>query len=47
MALMRDQYGNYVVQRCLELATAGQRGALLEAIKVRAGGMGGCGGVMG
>lgn len=32
---MRDQYGNYVVQRCLEVATAGQRGQLLEIIRVR------------
>jgi hypothetical protein len=33
-ALMRDQYGNYVVQRCLEVADAAQLAALLAAIKV-------------
>ncbi|EFN51026.1 hypothetical protein CHLNCDRAFT_28462 [Chlorella variabilis] len=32
-ALMRDQYGNYVVQRALEVATPPQRAALLAAIK--------------
>jgi hypothetical protein len=33
-ALMRDQYGNYVVQRCLEVASPEQRAALLRSIKV-------------
>jgi pumilio RNA-binding family len=35
VALMRDQYGNYVVQRALEVASQAQRAALLAAIKVR------------
>ncbi|KAI3424416.1 hypothetical protein D9Q98_009968 [Chlorella vulgaris] len=38
-SLMRDQYGNYVVQRCLEVATAGQRGQLLEIIRPHLEGM--------
>lgn len=33
-ALMRDQFGNYVVQRCLDVATRPQRRALLAAIQV-------------
>ena len=33
-ALMRDQFGNYVVQRCLDVAMPAQRQALLEAIQV-------------
>lgn len=41
--LGRDQFGNYVVQRCLEVATPPQKTALLEALQVCGGGGAWCG----